>query len=141
MTLVKSNNSLFPSLWNNFFDHDWFIDEEVRANGHTLPAANIKELENKYVIELAAPGKNKADFDVQLDQKVLTISSSSKKEKHEEKFNRREFRYESFKRSFTLPNSVAEENISAKYENGILMIDVPKREEAVPKPNRTIAIN
>ena len=111
---------------------------------NTVPPVNIKETETTFVVELAAPGKRKEDFNIELDDNVLTISSESKHEKEEKdsdgKYTRKEFSYSSFKRAFTLPEIVNESDINASYENGVLHITLPKREEALPKPKRMIEI-
>jgi HSP20 family protein len=144
MTLVKRNNSLFPSfssIFDDFFTNDFLLKDTSLA---TVPAVNIREDENGFAVELAAPGKEKSDFKINLDNNVLSISSESKQENEEKdekgRYTRREFSYSSFQRSFVLPNSVDGEKISASYENGVLHINIPKKEEAKKKPNRTIEI-
>ena len=111
----------------------------------TLPAVNLLETDDEYVIELAAPGMKKEDFKLSIDNNTLTISSE-KKEEHEEKkgkqYTRREFSYQSFQRSFALPAYKADaEKVTARYTDGILHILVPKREEAKPKAAREIQIS
>jgi HSP20 family protein len=95
-------------------------------------------------VELAAPGKKKEDFNIELEDNVLTISSEARSEKEEKdnegKYTRREFSYSSFKRAFTLPETVNDYEINASYENGVLHITLPKKEEALPKPKRLIEI-
>jgi HSP20 family protein len=149
-SLVKSNGSLFPSipsLFDDFLMRDWF-DWSLgnwRMAGSTLPAVNIIETNDDFRIEVAAPGMKREDFKVELDNNTLVISSE-REEKSEEKdqhgnYTRREFSYQSFQRSFALPeNMVDGEKISAKYKDGILYITVPKREEAKLKPARQIAV-
>lgn len=110
----------------------------------TLPAVNVLENDNEFVIELAAPGMKKEDFRINLENNILTISSERKEEKEEKKdqYSRREFSYQSFQRSFTLPEYHADrEKVTAKYIDGILNIIIPKREEAKPKPAREIEIS
>lgn len=143
MTLVKTNNRFpVPAVFDEFFKPDWMGGMERMNN--TVPAVNIKETETTFVVELAAPGKSKADFNIELDDNVLTISSEAKHEKEEKdndgKYTRKEFSYSSFKRAFTLPEIVNESDINASYENGVLHITLPKREEALPKPKRMIEI-
>jgi HSP20 family protein len=96
-----------------------------------IPAVNIKEENNKFVLEMAAPGLKKDDFNINLDNYVLTISSEKKEEQKEDKDNytRREFLYTSFSRSFTLPKTVDIDKIKADYKNGILTVTLPKKEE------------
>ena len=148
-TLVKRNN-LFPAFGNffdDFFSKDLFDwnNKNFTATGSTLPSVNVKETEAGFDIELAAPGMKKEDFKIELDKHVLSISSE-KKEEHEEKdkngtFTRREFNYESFSRSFTLPAEVVEsDKIEAAYKDGILHIQVPKKEAAKPQPAKSIAV-
>ncbi len=150
-SLVKSNGSFFPSipsLFDDFFMRDWF-DWSLgnwRSAGSTLPAVNIIETNDDFRIEVAAPGMKREDFKVELDNNMLVISSE-REEKNEEKdkngnYTRREFSYQSFQRSFALPeNMVDGEKISARYKDGILHITVPKREEAKLKPARQIAVS
>lgn len=99
------------------------------------PASNIVEMEDKFLIELAVPGLSKEDFHVKLDKNYLIISSEKTKAEvvNEEKFTRKEFNYDSFKRSFMLPKSVNKEEISAEYVNGILSVSLLKREEEKEK--------
>lgn len=110
----------------------------------SLPAVNVKENENEFLIEVAAPGLKKEDFKVNYDNGHLTISSEKKNEVEEkkgEKITRREFSYQSFQRSFTISENVVNaEKIVASYDNGILHITLPKREEVKPKPAKQIKI-
>ena len=145
MNLVKRNNpnaaALFPSLLEELFRPDWMGGVQ---NGNTLnvPPVNIRETDTTYEVELSAPGKSKEDFNIELDENVLTISSEQKNESKTEdgRFTRKEFSYSSFRRAFTLPETVNEDEIRASYDNGILRISLPKREEALPKPKRSIDI-
>lgn len=147
MTLVKFNqrNSL-PSFVDRFFHTDPFkLADEMWSQEHRfVPAVNIRETENAFVVELAAPGRRREDFKVEVHDQVLTISGESKHGKEEKdaagKYNRREFGYERFQRAFSLPEQVADENILAKYEAGVLLIELPKREEARQKSPRLIDI-
>ena len=137
MTLVKFNprnnqkNNLMPG-FSDVFDsifNDTFFSERMT---NRVPAANISESQDHYHIELAAPGLSKEDFKLSLERNILSISveQSSKNGAQERNFNKREFSYSSFVRSFTLPDSADESGIEAKYENGVLCINIPKREEA-----------
>jgi len=110
---------------------------------HSLPAVNIVESKEDYRIEVAAPGLNKDDFKINLENNVLTVSSE-KEDKHEEndeKVMRREFSYSSFSRSFTLPQTVNSEKIKASHKDGILQVIIPKKDEAREKPSREIKIS
>lgn len=143
MTLMKRSNDLFPSLFDDVFGRDWFNDGV--AGRSTMPAVNLKEDENNFEVELAAPGMNKNDFKIELDNNVLTISCE-KEEKHEEpgekgQYARREFNYRSFQRSFTLPNTIESDKINAKYIDGLLKLTIPKKEEAKKRASRQIEIS
>ena len=141
MSVIKRNDVLFPSLLNEIFKPDWFGGmENMRTN---VPAVNIKENEKDFQLELSVPGRSKEDFNIEIDDNILSISSEVKPENEVEKNNytRREFAFSSFKRSFTLPESVDGEKINANYENGILMFTLPKKEEALPKPKRMIELS
>lgn len=131
---------MFPSLMDEFFKPDWFGGMERFEN--TLPAVNIKENETDFELELAIPGQKKEDFNVEIDDSVMTISMEDRSEEEtiKEQYTRKEFSYRSFTRSFTLPETVDEDKIEATYLDGILKFRLPKREEALPKPKRTIAI-
>lgn len=140
-TLVKkSNNLFFPSLLDEFFKPDW--NGGIQNFNPTLPAVNIKETETNFKLEFYAPGLKKEDFNIEIDQKTLSIWSEKQAENeiNNEKYSRREFSFASFKRSFNLPETVNFDAIDANYENGVLYINLPKREEALPKPKRTIEI-
>ena len=149
MTLIKRTDSNFPSIpsfIDNLFSRDWmdWSNLNFSSTNTTLPAVNVRESENEYELEVAAPGMKKDSFKVNLDKDQLTISSEWKDEKKEKDgdYTRREFSYQSFQRSFTIPDNLVDgEKISAKYNDGILNIKLPKREEAKPKPAREIKIN
>lgn len=140
MSLVKRNNVMFPSLMNEILRPDWFggIDNFKES----VPAANVKETETEYVLELAIPGRKKEDFNVEIDNDILTISSEVKSEENKEDdgYTRREFTFSSFKRVFSLPETISLDKINATYEDGILKFVLPKNEEALPKPKRLIEI-
>ncbi|MFZ4454654.1 MAG: Hsp20/alpha crystallin family protein [Bacteroidales bacterium] len=135
MTLIKREN-FFPT-WTNLFD-DFFGKEMVEWPNrrstfahYSVPSVNVKENETNFEVQMAAPGLEKSDFKIDLNQNLLTISSEKKEEsevKESNTFTRREFSYQSFSRSFTLPDIVDSEAISAKYENGILTVAIPKKE-------------
>ncbi len=152
MTLAKYNDRLPSwSAWSNFvndfFNRDW-NDWSLRnfsTTNTTIPTVNIKETDDAYQVEMAAPGMVKDDFKIELNNDILTISSEKKEETNEkenEQFTRREFSYQSFSRAFSLPaNVVDSDKIAAKYNDGILSITIPKKEEAKPKPAKQIAIS
>lgn len=141
MSLVKRNNLVFPALMNEIFKPDWFGGlENAQTN---LPPVNIKEVETNFELALSVPGGNKEDFKIEIDKDLLTVSTEVKTEEvnKDEGYTRREFAFKSFKRSFTLPNTIDVENIKANYENGILSFELPKKAEALPKPKRLIKLS
>jgi HSP20 family protein len=134
-----------PALFDRFFEGDLFdwSNRNFSETNTTLPSVNIRENADAFEVELAAPGFSKKDFKIELSNNELIISSEKKVDnetKDGEKFTKREFSYQSFSRSFTLPNIVNSDKIAAKYENGILRISIPKIEEAKPKPLKQISI-
>jgi HSP20 family protein len=145
MTLVKFNerkdsgllSPVFNDIFENFFN-DAFVSDRMVSR---VPAVNISETDGHYHIELAAPGLKKEDFKLNLDRNVLTISAEKQTEQTEndKKYNKREYSYSSFVRSFTLPDSADDGNIEAEYTDGVLKINVAKREEA-KMASRQIAI-
>ena len=144
MSLVKFSNQM-PSLFDRFFENDMFdwSNRNYSNTNTTLPAVNIKENKDGFEVEMSAPGFEKGDFNIELNNSLLTISSEKKTEdetKEGQQFTRREFSYQSFSRSFNLPEIVEGDKIAAKYENGILSVSIPKKEEAKPKPVKSIKI-
>lgn len=144
MSLVKRSN--WPSLMNgnwlsDFFDNDRFFDSDL-LKSQTLPAVNIKEAEKNYEIELAAPGLSKKDFKITAENGVLTISSEKKEEaeKKEKDYTRREFSYSSFSRSFMLPENANESDVKATYQDGVLRLEVAKKELASAKSPKAIEV-
>lgn len=145
MALVKFSSN-YPSFLNRFLEDDWFdfTNRNFSTTNTTLPSVNIKESTEDFEVEVAAPGFDKNDFNIELNHDLLKISSEKKLESEtqgNQQFTKREFSYQSFSRSFTLPNTADSEKIEAKYENGILRIVIPKKEEAKPKPPRQISIS
>lgn len=142
MDLVKRNHNLtFPSLLDEIFRTDWNGGRQDLNN--TLPAVNIKENDVNFTLEVCAPGYKKEDFKVEISQKTLSISCEREfeNEVNDEHYSRKEFSSTSFKRTFNLPETVNYDAIQANYENGVLTLSLPKREEALPKPKRLIEIN
>ena len=144
MTLVRYQNPM-PGLLNSFFDNafDLWSNKNYSKTNTTLPSINVKETTDAFEVEVAAPGFEKKDFNIELDNNLLTVSSEKQEEnevKDNERYTLREFSYQSFSRSFTLPEVVEEDKISAKYEDGILRVVIPKKEEAKPKPVQKIAV-
>lgn len=135
--------SMLPSLSDGFFGDDMFARFFDTPANTTMPAVNIKEGKEEFSIEVAAPGFEKKDFKIDLNNNVLEISSE-KEEKNEEngdKLMRCEFKYSSFKRYFTLPDTIESEKIKASYKDGILNVTIPKKDEAKVKPIRQISIS
>jgi HSP20 family protein len=109
----------------------------------TVPSANFTENEKEYTIELAAPGLSKKDFTIEMENDLLTISAEKEEEKNEKEngFTKKEYSFNTFSRSFTLPENAKSEKIDAKYENGILTINVPKKELTPQKPRKEIPVS
>lgn len=147
MTLVKRQNgnlSPFNSFFDDFFTRDFLDRDNASATGTTVPKVNILENNDEFRIEMAAPGMRKDDFRIELDNDMLSISSELKREENlpeDHHYSRREFSYQSFRRTFHLPDTVEDEKIRAHYENGLLCLTIPKREEAKSKHSRVIQIS
>lgn len=152
-TLVKKDG-LFPSLEsksiNNFFDDfitkdlfDW-TDRNFAALGSNLPSVNLKESDKKIEVELAAPGMKREDFKVEIDNHILRISSEKEEKKEEvckkENYTRREFNYQSFSRTFNLPDTIDENKIEANYKDGILHVVIDKKEGTQKRTLKSIPI-
>ena len=139
--LVKMNR-MFPGFSDDFWGKDFYPVHYNSSGFKSLPAVNIVEGDNEFTIEVAAPGLEKKDFRIELDNGRLTIASAreGKEEENNEKYTRREFHYDTFTRSFALPETVDIEKIAAKHRDGILYVNIPKTKEAIVKPAREIAI-
>lgn len=146
MSIVRRRDagSMLPDLWGNFLNQDVFgWDSNFVNEGQSLPAVNIKENKDSFQVEMAAPGMKKSDFKIQIDGSALIISSEKKHEDEQKKdnYSRREFSYQSFYRTFHLPKEIVDsDKINAKYEDGILKLEIPKREESKHKPSRLIDV-
>lgn len=141
--------SRFLSDWpTSLFDRDFFDIESGRSParlGVNVPSVNVRETPKEYILEVAAPGLERKDFNIEVDNRTLTISAE-KEEKKEEKsedngYSRREYSFNSFSRSFTLPEDSKESNIDAKYENGILKLTLPKSKESTSKTVKRIEVS
>jgi len=142
MNIIK-RNTFMPS-FDDFFTRDLFDWNGWTTETGSLPRVNIRETDEDFLVEMAAPGMKKDDFIVELDNDILTITSETKNEisdKEGDNFTRKEFSYASFKRSFNLPNTIEADKIKAKYVDGILSLQIPKKEEAKKKPIKTISIS
>ena len=149
MTLMKRNGNLlnsFPTLFDDIFNRDLFNWGQSNSSdtNTTIPAVNIKETNDNYEVEVAAPGMTRKDFKVELDGNILTIRSEKSDEKQEGEegnYTRKEFSYQSFLRTFNLPKDVVDsDKIQAKYSDGVLHLLIPKKEEAKQRPPRLIQI-
>ncbi len=155
MSLIKSNKRRTPRLSNafrndpfftNFMDRKSMFENFFDTNGDfdISPAMNIKEKDKEFEVELAAPGLNKEDFNITLDEGILTISAQKEESKDAEKegFVTKEFSYNSFSRSISIPENIDEDKeIKAKYEDGVLKLKLQKKEIMEPKKARQIQIS
>lgn len=135
MTIIRRSSNWLPSVFNDFFGNEW-----IENTNKSVPAINIKQCENSFMVEVAAPGMTKEDCNVSLDEDNNLVISFKKETENKEKdkdghYLRREFSYSEFKRKMILPDNIERENISAKVENGVLSIDIPivKEEDVKPK--------
>ena len=137
MNLINRQNLMFTSLIDDLFhNQDW---NHISTN---IPATNIVEADDHFDIQLAVPGKKKSDFTIEFEESILTISSETETKYTEKEgtFTRKEFGCNSFKRSFSIPETVSADKISASYKDGILMVSLPKKTEALPQPKKLISI-
>jgi HSP20 family protein len=145
MSILKRND-LFPSLFDDLLSRDlWNLGvTNGSSTNTTIPAVNIKETADNYEVEMAAPGMTKNDFRIELDGNTLTITSEKndqREDREEDRYIKREFSYQSFQRTFQLHKDVVDvDKIEAKYENGVLRLLIPKKEEAKQKPPKMIQI-
>lgn len=142
MALTKHSNwpTLRGSLLSDFFDDDVFVNSPVGRR--SMPSVNIRETDKAYELDMAAPGYNKKDFNISIEDNLLTVSAERKQEeeKSEEHYTRREFGYESFSRSFSLPANTNEDDVRAKYEDGILKLSINKKSPDGGKAKKPITI-
>jgi HSP20 family protein len=132
MTLVKVNNRPFGHLFHDFLNDFPTIAKSFGQDAFQFPETNIHETPDAYHLELNVPGRSREDFKIQVEQGLLNISFEKKEEapaSEDYKTIRREFAYKSFKRSFSIDNSIDPNGIQAKYENGLLKLLLPKKEE------------
>ena len=131
---LTRSTGLLPTVFDEFFKpwNEWFDKGNFSGRALNIPAVNIAESKDYYSVSLAVPGMKKEDFKIDVDGNILTISAEKdeKKEETDKKYNRREYNYSSFSRSFTLPDKVKQEDIQATYEHGVLALLLPKKEEA-----------
>ncbi len=142
-SLMKATER-FPSVFDDFFKpwNEWFDSGSSPVRTLKLPAVNITEEKDQYQVSLAAPGLKKEDFKIDLDGNMLTISSEKEeqKEENDKKFTRREYSYSSFSRSFTLPEEINQDKIEAKYEDGILKLVIPRKENSTQQLSKNIPV-
>lgn len=145
MSNLVKRNLFWPSTSSvdDFLNENFMNWPNLSNRGTTLPGVNITETDEDFKVEVAAPGMKREDFNVELDNDTLIISTekSHTGEEKEKNYHRREFSFESFKRSFYLPNTVEADKIRATYKNGILNLVIPKKEEAKRKPAKRIEIS
>jgi HSP20 family protein len=142
-------NNTWPLLLNNLFNRDSFnegnLDFFDQKNSIITPAVNIKELDQNFEIEMLAPGFSKNDFRIEVNggELIITAEKSTENESQETgNYHKKEFSFESLKRKFTLPENIVDiDKISAEYNGGILYLEIPKKEEALPKPVKLIPIS
>lgn len=142
--LMPRLSERMPSVFEDFFKpwNEWFDGGNLWNRTTYMPAVNITEQKESYLVSLAAPGLKKDDFKIDIDGNLLTISSSKEetKEESETKFTRKEYNYRSFSRTFTLPEEIVKEKIEAKYEDGILNITLPLKKEVLKTASHQIPI-
>lgn len=131
---LSRKSDLLPSVFDDFFKpwNEWFGNGGRWTKELNVPAVNIEETENEFTVSVAAPGLKKNDFNIDVDGNMLTISSEKEETKEEKdaRYTRKEYNYSSFSRSFTLPDDVNKEKIEARYEEGVLKLALPKKEES-----------
>lgn len=145
----RNGDGAFPFLRNDFltnrsFTSDLFDFDDAFFNGRmNVPPVNIAETQDQFRLELSVPGMKKDDFKVDIEDGILTISSEKEEERIEntKEYKRKEFSYSSFSRSFTLPDNADENNINAKYDNGMLQVSINKKEVTVSKPKKQIKVS
>ncbi len=141
---VTRSGETLPSVFDDFFKpwNEWFDNGNLWARTMKMPAVNITEQEDDYQVTLAVPGMEKSDFTINVDGNMLTISSEKeeRKEEKEKKFTRKEYSYDAFSRSFTLPEEIDREKIEAVYKDGVLKILLPRLEAAKKSAAKQIAV-
>jgi len=143
-TQLSRQREAVPSMFNDFFRpwNEWFDNGGFMGRTLSMPAVNISEAKDSYLVSLAVPGMKKDDFKVDVEGNMLTISSekSETKEANEEKYTRKEYNYSSFSRSFTIPDDVEIEKIDARYQDGELKLTLPRKEEAKKSSAKKISV-
>ncbi len=142
---LKKATDRMPTVFDDFFKpwNEWLRQSESGWNQVlTIPAVNVTENKDEFILSLAVPGMKKDDFKIDVEDDMLTISSKKEetKEEKEKKFTRKEYSYSSFSRSFTLPSEINKEKIEARYEDGVLKLFMPRVEEAKKTTTKAIAV-
>ena len=137
MNLIKKKSTLFPFIFDEFFKNNWDIN--IPQNSYS-PFFNVKENDKEFVLELKVPGKNNEDFEIEIEKRLLSVSSTIEKEKSEHNYIIKEFDSSSFEKSFEIPYSIEIDKITSIYKNGILSITLPKRKEFQNSAKKTISV-
>lgn len=140
--LARMNRHYVPAYWDDFFNDRFFNQLNTVTGSSNTPAVNVSEDEKGFTVEVAAPGIDRNDFTLEVDNDILTISTKQKESAEEKSPNylRREFNYQMFRRSFRLPETVDQDQIRATHESGILKVTLPKKEEEVQLSPRQITV-
>ena len=138
MNLIRKQNTILPSIMDEFFNTNW--NNEARYYSKSNPAVNVIEDDKSFLLQIAAPGINKSDLEISIENKVLSIETIKNKNEENNNFTRKEFDYNSFKRSFTIPKSIETSKISATCVDGVLKIKLPKNKEDQIQSKKTIKI-
>jgi HSP20 family protein len=132
--LTRNGSETLPTVFDDFFRpwNEWFNTGNVFGRTLNVPAVNITDNKDDFLVSLAVPGMKKDDFNIDVNGNMLTISCENEGEKEDKtsKYTRKEYNYSSFSRSFTLPEEVNKEKIDARYQDGVLKLSLPKKEEA-----------
>ena len=151
MDLTLKNRHNLPSLFTDMFNSPSLLGRDLfdfdfsilpTRLGFTVPTANIKETPKEYKLEIAAPGLDRDDFSIEINNHTLTVSAENELEKNDEEegYSKREYSFNSFCRTFSLPENINEEKIEAKYDKGVLKITIPKSKETEVKPMHRIPV-
>jgi HSP20 family protein len=138
MNLIKTQSSFLPFIFDEFLKNNWNIN--VPNNSYSYPSTNIKENDKEFVLELAMPGKCNKDFNIEIENRILNISTLNDNQISEYNYNIQEFNYSSFNKSYDLPESIDLEKVDSLYRNGILSITLPKRKEYQSIPKKIISV-
>lgn len=141
-TIIRTRRNELPSIFDEFFGSHFTPSRSFAQSSYNAPKVNVEETDSEFLLEVAAPGFDKKDLSVKVEEGILTIESKKEEEKNEENdhFIRREFGIAGFKRSFTLPEEVDTEKIKASHKNGVLHVTIPKS-EVVVEPAKEISIS